>query len=91
VSAENLLLIGPALFAAFLVIVGLRKQLPSLFHLAFSGILAAALAALLSFFSGFTLAWTIAPADTAIVLSALASGLVAAGLVVGTARLVRAR
>jgi hypothetical protein len=88
---EYVLLIGPALGAGGLVVSVLRKQFAAPSLLAFFGIAAGVIAALLSFFSGFTLAWTIPSADLWVVLAAAASAFVAAGLVLGTVRLSRAR
>jgi hypothetical protein len=92
VSGEEIaVLTGPALLAAALVGIGLRKRFASFLQLMFFMIASAVLAVVLSFASTFTIAWSVTSADLLIILAALVSALVAAGLIVGTAKLARAR
>jgi len=86
---ELLLIAGPGLASAIFAGVGLRARFGSLFNLALPMVVAAALAILFSFFSTFTVAWTV-HGTLPIVLAAVASAVLATAIVIGTATRVSA-
>ena len=83
----DILVLATAVVAAVLVVAGLRKWVADPILLTFLATVASLIAAVSSFVVGFTIAWTYSSADLWVVLASIFSALIAAGLVVGTARL----
>jgi hypothetical protein len=80
---ELLVLAGPAFLAAILVAIALRGRSLHPVLMVFMMIVAAAIAVILSFASTFTIAWGYSRSVLPIIVAAVVSAIVAAGLVAG--------